>query len=90
MPIKAVKELSAGLAKLGQQRLARQDKRADYACSISWAASFGRGVRLSPVSTRNTGEPSRGSLMTRILDPARVAATWKIGLKGGFGFMASM
>ena len=63
---------------------------AEKACSISWVASFGRGVRLSPVSTRNTDEPSRGLLKIRISDPSREAATWKAGLKGGFGFTATI
>ncbi len=46
------------------------------------------GVRLSPVSTRNTDEPLRGSFKIRISDLSREAATWKTGLKGGFGFAA--
>jgi len=32
------------------------------------------GVRLSPVSTRNTDEPSRGSFKIRISEPSREAA----------------
>jgi len=48
------------------------------------------GVRLSPVSTRNTDEPLRGSFKIRISDSSREAATWKMGLKGGFGFMATI
>ena len=44
--------------------------------------------KVSPVSTRNKEEPSRGSLMMRIPYPSREAVTWKTGLNGGFGFMA--
>jgi len=44
--------------------------------------------RVSPVSTRNTDEPSIGSFKIRISDPSREAATWKTGLKGGFGLIA--
>jgi hypothetical protein len=47
-------------------------------------------VRLSPASTRNTDEPRNGSFMIRIPDPSLEAATWKTGLKGGFGRIATI
>ena len=31
-----------------------------------------------------------GSFKIRISDPSREAATWKTGLNGGFGFIATM
>jgi len=46
------------------------------------------GDRAFPVSTRNTDEPLKGSFKIRISDFSREAATWRIGLKGGFGFIA--
>ena len=91
MSIRVVKELLTGLAKLGQLRLARQDERADYACSIFWVASLGRGVQLSPASTRNTAgreDSFSRPFSIRITELSRLAATWKTGLNGGFGLIA--
>jgi hypothetical protein len=46
------------------------------------------GVRFSPISPRKTEEPLRDSFKIEISDFPREAATWDMGLKGGFGFMA--
>jgi hypothetical protein len=45
---------------------------------------------LSPASTRNTDEPRYGSFTIRMPEPSLEAATWKTGLKDGFGLTAMM
>jgi hypothetical protein len=45
-------------------------------------------VRLCPTSTRNAAGSGEDPHRIRIPDPCLVAATWKIGLKGGFGLTA--